>query len=100
MRFSTLLALGLLIAALAAPSANPNPEADAILAKSEIVAGSTESAIEARAAVYFNVCIVTASALKYRTCASTSCAAVGQYAKGKKLNTYLTKLSPTPYVSA
>ncbi|KAH8586960.1 hypothetical protein B0O99DRAFT_694992 [Bisporella sp. PMI_857] len=78
MRFSILLAAILPAAALALPAATPEPDT-----------------IEARRE-YFTHCQVVASAVKYRTCPSTSCTAVGQYPKGKVVDVVKTPLDDIP----
>lgn len=88
MRLSQLFTLGLAATALAHPVADV--EADV----SELQPVHT---LEKRAS-YFYSCQVVASALKYRTCPSTSCTAVGQYPNGKILKTTKTSLDHIPYV--
>ena len=80
MRFSILLATALSAAALALPAEGPQPD-------------SLETRTE-----YYTHCQVVASALKYRTCPSTSCTAVGEYPDGKILDVVKTPLDDIPYV--
>ncbi len=88
MRLSQLFTLGLAATALAHPVAEV--EADV----SELQPVHT---LEKRAS-YFYSCQVVATALKHRTCPSTSCTAVGQYPNGKILKTTKTSLDHIPYV--
>ncbi|KAH7021569.1 uncharacterized protein B0I36DRAFT_334758 [Microdochium trichocladiopsis] len=78
MRFTTLFAVGLSALALASPVAEPQDD----------IQDPSPLALEDRAyqpTYYVISCQVTASALKYRTCGSSTCPAVGQYTKGKVL---------------
>lgn len=54
-----------------------------------------DTAISPRASYYYK-CQVLGSAVKYRKCASTRCAAVGQYPYGKVLSIYKARLDPHP----
>ncbi|KAH9209476.1 hypothetical protein DL95DRAFT_394323 [Leptodontidium sp. 2 PMI_412] len=78
MRFSILLTTVLPAAAFALPAEGPQPE-------------NLETRTE-----YFTHCQVVATAVKYRTCPSTSCTAVGQYPNGKVLDVVKTPLNDIP----
>jgi hypothetical protein len=47
-------------------------------------------------ASYYYKCQVLGNGVRYRSCPSTSCIAVGQYPYGKVLNIYRARLDPHP----
>ncbi|KAF8248507.1 hypothetical protein K440DRAFT_660801 [Wilcoxina mikolae CBS 423.85] len=77
MKLSALLLFPLLALAAPAPEAAAAPEALAVPEPEPIAGTPTYASLEARAARI--TCTATADGVRYRTCASTSCTAIGQY---------------------